>query len=89
MGRTTAGIQTATLILRYNDWNTRVGIPQGDKAAPEVFRKQQRIVFADSSYFGFFLDEWVEGSPTTDFDGKVNKGTVMLLWLTGLLRTAI
>jgi len=61
--RSTAGIQEAALILQSSNGRTKVAIPKGNGKEQVIFRKQEQIVFADSSYFSLFPHEWMEGSP--------------------------
>jgi putative ABC transport system permease protein len=57
-----SGIQTTALFLQYNDWNTKVSVPQGNNKVPKIFKKQQQIVFADNNYFSIFPYEWIAGN---------------------------
>ncbi|TAN17940.1 MAG: FtsX-like permease family protein [Chitinophagaceae bacterium] len=66
--RKIAGIQTTAAFFEFNDWNTKVSIPQGNNQSPKVFKKQQDIVFADSSYFDIFPHQWLAGNATASLN---------------------
>jgi predicted permease len=66
--RKIAGIQTTAAFFEFNDWNTKVSIPQGNNQSPKVFKNQQDIVFADSSYFDIFPHQWLAGNATASLN---------------------
>lgn len=59
-----AGIQTTAAFFYFNNRDTKVSIPQGNDQLPKIFKKQQEIVFADSSYFDIFPHQWLAGDAT-------------------------
>jgi ABC-type antimicrobial peptide transport system permease subunit len=60
-----SGIETAAPIFQYNDWNTKVTIPQGNNKPAGIFKKQENIAFVDSNYFRIFPHEWLSGNANT------------------------
>ncbi|MEO8852368.1 MAG: ABC transporter permease, partial [Ginsengibacter sp.] len=57
-----SGIEVSAPIFQYNDWNTKVAIPEGNNQPSKVFKKQESIAFADSNYFKIFPQEWLAGN---------------------------
>ena len=57
-----SGIQTTALFIQYNDYNTKVSVPKGNDKAPQIFKSQQKIVFADSNYFNIFPHQFIAGN---------------------------
>jgi ABC-type antimicrobial peptide transport system permease subunit len=57
-----SGIQTTSLFIQYNDYNTKASVPQGNNKAPQIFKSQQQIFFADKNYFTIFPHEWIAGN---------------------------
>lgn len=62
-----AGITTTAAFFNYDDWNTKISVPQNDNQSPVVFKKQQNIVFADKQYFDIFPHQWIVGSAAGSF----------------------
>jgi len=60
-----AGIETTAGFFQMNDGGTKVGVPQGNNKEQKVFKKQEKIVFAEGNYFSIFPHEWLAGSATT------------------------
>ncbi len=58
------GIETTVPLFGYNDWNTKVIIPQGNNKAAKIFKKQQNIVFTNNNYFSVFPHQWIAGNPS-------------------------
>ncbi len=59
---TFSGLETIAPLFEYNDWNTKVSIPQGNNKADQVFKKQDKIVFTNGNYFSMFPHEWLAGN---------------------------
>jgi putative ABC transport system permease protein len=57
-----SGIQTTALFIQYNDYSIKVSVPKGNDKAPQIFKSQQKIVFADNNYFTIFPHEWIAGN---------------------------
>ncbi len=58
-----SGIETVAALYDYNDWNTKVIIPQGSSKPDKIFKKQQKIAFADAGYFNILPHRWLAGNP--------------------------
>ncbi|SDR88712.1 ABC-type antimicrobial peptide transport system, permease component [Mucilaginibacter mallensis] len=58
-----SGIETVAAVYDYNDWNTKVIIPQGSSKPDKIFKKQQQIAFADAGYFNILPHRWLAGNP--------------------------
>ena len=67
-----AGIETTAGFFQYNDWYTKVSVPQGNNKPPQVFKKQNDIVFADSNYFGIFPYVWIAGNAKASLKNPYN-----------------
>ncbi len=59
------GIESTVPLFEYNDWNTKVLIPQGNNKAEQIFKKQDKIVFTNGNYFNVFPHEWLAGKATS------------------------
>jgi len=57
------GIESVAALYAYNDWNTKVSIPEGSDKPNRLFKKQEDIAFADSGYFNIIPHHWLAGSP--------------------------
>jgi len=57
------GIERSTFLMGMNDEGTKVAVPQANNKAPRIFKKQDKFIFADSSYFSIFPHQWLAGSP--------------------------
>jgi putative ABC transport system permease protein len=58
-----SGIESVASLSGYNDWNIKVTILQGDGRTSKIFKKQEKIAFADSGYFNIVPHRWLAGSP--------------------------
>lgn len=58
-----AGITTTAAFFEYN--YTKVSIPQKNGQPPNVFKKQEDIVFAGKNYFSIFPHQWLAGNAAT------------------------
>ena len=67
-----AGIEVAAGFFQYNDWNTKVSVPQGNNKPSQVFKKQDNIVFADGNYFSVFPHEWLAGNAKASLKNPFN-----------------
>jgi putative ABC transport system permease protein len=66
------GIQTTAPIFQYNDWNTKVTVPQGNDKTAQLFKNQDKIIFADSNYFSVFPHQWLIGNAKTSLQNPYN-----------------
>ena len=69
------GIENAAPLFEYYDWNTKVSISQGNNKPEKIFKKQDKIVFADGNYFSVFPHEWLEGNAKSSLQ---NPNTLVL-----------
>ena len=60
-----SGIEASAPIFRYNDWNTKVSVTEGNNAPAKVFKKQEEMAFIDSNYFSIFPHVWLAGNANT------------------------
>jgi len=56
------GIETAAGFIELNNEAAKIAIPQGNNKAQRIFKKQDKILFADSAYFSLFPRVWLAGS---------------------------
>ncbi|TAM99703.1 MAG: ABC transporter permease, partial [Chitinophagaceae bacterium] len=63
-----AGIQTTSAFFQISSYTAKVSVPEGNEQAAKVFKKQEDIVFADSSYFKIFPHQWIAGSAATSLN---------------------
>lgn len=62
-----SGLETIVSLFEYNDWNTKVLIPDGGNQSGRAFKNQEEIVFTDENYFSVFPHRWIAGSPKQAF----------------------
>jgi putative ABC transport system permease protein len=62
-----SGVEMTAPIFDFNDRNIKVTIPKGSNKPDEVFKKQEKIVFADAGYFTLFPHTWLAGNPASAF----------------------
>ncbi len=60
-----SGIESVAALFDYNDWNTKVIIPDGSSKRDKLFKKQDKIAFTDSNYFRIIPHQWLAGNPKT------------------------
>lgn len=63
-----SGIETVAPLYGYYDWATKVMVPQGSSKPDKIFKKQEKISFADSGYFNIIPHHWLAGSPKQALD---------------------
>ena len=68
----TTGIEKSAALFQYNDWNTKVSIPQSNKLPLKIFKKQDDIVFTDSNYFSIFPHRWLAGNAAVSLKNPYN-----------------
>jgi putative ABC transport system permease protein len=64
------GVEAIAPIFGYNDLNTKVTIPEGDKKIDKVFKKQGGIVFTDAGYFKIIPHTWLAGHAGSALDNN-------------------
>ena len=55
------GVEVMSFFLTRN--GQRVSIPQAGKEKPVVYKKENRVVYADRNYFKIIPYQWITGSP--------------------------
>ena len=68
----TTGIETSVPLFQYNDWNTKVAVPQGNNKPAQVFKSQDAIVFTQGNYFSVFPHSWIAGNAKTSLQNPYN-----------------
>ena len=66
------GIETSVPLFGYNDWNTKVAVPKGNNKPAQIFKKQDKIVFAQKNYFTVFPHNWIAGNAKTSLQNPYN-----------------
>ncbi|MEP6466075.1 MAG: ABC transporter permease [Parafilimonas sp.] len=66
------GIETVAPLFEYNDWNTKVSIPQGNNKAEQIFKQQDKIVFTNGNYFSVFPHQWIAGNAKSSLQNPYN-----------------
>lgn len=56
------GIEKSTVFWQFDRDGLKVTVPQKNEKE-SIFRRQQKIIFADDEYFRFFDYQWLAGSP--------------------------
>lgn len=66
------GIENTAGFFEYNSGDAKVSIPQDNNKPVQTFKKQNNLVFADSSYFSIFPPEWLAGKAKTSLQNSYN-----------------
>jgi ABC-type antimicrobial peptide transport system permease subunit len=67
-----SGIETVAALYNYNDWNTKVTIPESSNKPDKIFKKQEQIAFADADYFKILPHRWLAGNPVSALKNPYN-----------------
>ena len=68
----TGGVETVASLFDYNDWNTKVTIPESAGKPDKQLKKQLGIAFADEGYFKIIPHRWLAGHAASAFKNPYN-----------------